>query len=68
MREKNIWTDEECRRASVGNENRSVARPCGWQTRRKLERIKPGYGQIKRADTPKMKNTSRNMVQKGSTL
>ena len=29
---------------------------------------KPGYGQIKRADTPKMKNTSRNMVQKGSTL
>ena len=29
---------------------------------------KPGYGQIKRADTPKMKSTSRNMVQKGNAL
>ena len=29
---------------------------------------KPGYGQIKRADTPKMKSTSRNVVEKGSTL
>ena len=29
---------------------------------------KPGYGQIKRADTPKMKSTSRNMVEKGRTL
>ena len=42
-REKSIWTDGECRRVSIGNyflddKNRSVARPCGWQTRRNLER------------------------------
>ena len=40
------------------------------QTRSLVSGIKnkPGYGQIKRADTPKMKSTSRNMVEKGSTL
>ena len=29
---------------------------------------KPGYGQIKRADTPKIKRPSQNMTEKGSTL
>ena len=29
---------------------------------------KPGYGQIKRADTPKMKSTSRSLTEKDSTL
>ena len=29
---------------------------------------KPGYGQIKRADTPKIKSPSQNMTEKGSTL
>ena len=29
---------------------------------------KPGYEQIKRADTPKIKSPSQNMTEKGSTL
>jgi hypothetical protein len=29
---------------------------------------KPGYGQIKRADTPKIKSPSRNMTEEDSTL
>ena len=32
------------------------------------EKNKPGYGQIKRADTPKIKSPSRNMTEEDSTL